>query len=920
MKKIIYITAMFLAAFVTSCVKDSLPIIEVGNSSVKINEAYSRGGTGYLSSGYDIDWVELYNDSDAPADVSGFMLYDKSDKAEFIIIPANTTIAAHGFLVVIVDVAGGFGLSSNGDMVYLEDKEGRQIDFIEFGAMQPEQAYARNPDGSDIFKIQTPTPNASNNGVVGQPSITNVTRTPQTPAPNGAVVISATVTAGEGTLQSVTLKWKLNSAAQTDIPMTASGDIYSATIPGQATGAAVEYDIVAKNSVGGETKFSGSYAVVDPSATDYTVLRLNEISGVGNDPEKFYELINTGTADIDLAGCKIYYNANGSNGGTLPTGDGSPTWEGCSNQTIQAGQLLSLVGRNTACSFTTGLTAGRILIIKLKDPNGNVIDSCIRAEDTGTYAFTDKSFSRIPDGTGAFYFTTPTPNAINGTSTSGLTLVPQTQTPVIDYTKLKINEVNGCSGEKWFEIYNTGTVAINLDGVKAYYDNASGYSLTWTGVATDNISGGGWFSTKGTNLNTGLSANNANVKLQLREPDGITVLDTYQKPAGFEATAAGYPQLRDKAHARIPNGTGDWYYLDNTVGTSGLTNGTSTTGYTKFGEENGTTTVDYTKLKINEVNGNDKYVEIYNSGTENIPLNGVKLQRNDGQSEWVGTAADAIPAGAYRLFLFNSHPTSLESNPAYVGWNVSSGISAGQILKVAIVDPSAEPVSVFIRGEALLPAWQSTAGVTSNSTDSYSRMSDGSWAYASPTPGTANGTKTTAIMSPGYLTDDAANYAKLILTEVSGNNKYVEIYNSGTTSISLTGVKLQRNDGQSEWVGTASDAIPAGAYRLFLFNSHPTSLESNPAYVGWNVGSGISSGQILKVAIVSPTGNAVSIFIRGDAPLPAWGSTSGVTQNSADTYSRMTNGTWAYADPTPGVDNGTAKSAIASPGYLTAQP
>ena len=165
---------------------------------------------------------------------------------------------------------------------------------------------------------------------------------------------------------------------------------------------------------------------------DYTKLKLNEISGVGGDDVKFYELINTGTEDINLAGCRIYYNANSSTGGKLPTGDGSLTWTGNTNHVIKAGELFSLIGRDNPSgtkpgSFTTGLTASRILIITLKDPKGNVIDKCIRAEDTGDYAFTDKSFSRIPDGSGPFYFSWPTPDALNGASAEGLTLVPDKQ-------------------------------------------------------------------------------------------------------------------------------------------------------------------------------------------------------------------------------------------------------------------------------------------------------------------------------------------------------------------------------------------------------------------------------------------------------------------------------------------------------------
>jgi hypothetical protein len=242
-------------------------------------------------------------------------------------------------------------------------------------------------------------------------------------------------------------------------------------------------------------RHDGPPEVVEPPVTsaDYTKLKLNEVSGVGADSEKFYELINTGAENIPLEGCKIYYNANGATGGTLPTGKGNLTWTGSAAQVAQAGKLFILLGRNTEGSFTTGLTAGRILIITLEDPAGNVIDQCVRAADTGEYAITDKSYSRIPDGTGDFYFTTPTLNATNGTSTSGLTKVP-VEPVVVPVTppsegspKLMILQANtygndngGAAGfaKSLVELYNNTDAAIDLTSGNYYLH--IGTNNAWT--------------------------------------------------------------------------------------------------------------------------------------------------------------------------------------------------------------------------------------------------------------------------------------------------------------------------------------------------------------------------------------------------------------------------------------------------------
>ena len=424
----------------------------------------------------------------------------------------------------------------------------------------------------------------------------------------------------------------------------------------------------------------------DTTTVDYTKLKLNEVSGVGNDNEKFYELKNIGDKDIPLYDCKIYYSANSATGGTLPAGKGNVTWTGLTSQTIEAGKLYSLIGRNTAGSFTTGLTASRILIITLEAPDGTELDKCTRTSDTGDYAFDDKSFARIPDGTGAFYFATPTPNVTNGAS-AGLTKLP-TDPPFITGFGRDVSSVTP-----------TDNVTVSATVTPSATSAISTVVIKWTlnGTAQSDIN-----MTKG-------SGNVYSAQILAKAVDSVVT----------------YKVLATNALSE--------------------TNSTTVENYTVVNAP-----VDYTKLVLNEISGNNKFVEIYNSGDVDIPMQGVKLQRNDGQSEWVGKASDSIPAKTYRLILFNSPSTGLTTNPAYTGWTVSSGISAGQILKVAIVDPVGIPVDVFIRGDVPLSGWGGSA--TQDNAHSYSRMSDGTWAYADPTPGAANGAKAAEIINPGYLT------------------------------------------------------------------------------------------------------------------------------------------------------------------------
>jgi hypothetical protein len=141
----------------------------VGAPSVVINEIFSRGADPEL------DWVEVYNNSDVEVNISGYKIYDSGGlsgpkpKMEF---PAGTILPAHGFYAIVVDDAAtaypagsNFGLSSNGEEIWLESSSGFVIDDVTFPAMtEATYSYGRKPDGSTTWFIFTErTKGTSNN-------------------------------------------------------------------------------------------------------------------------------------------------------------------------------------------------------------------------------------------------------------------------------------------------------------------------------------------------------------------------------------------------------------------------------------------------------------------------------------------------------------------------------------------------------------------------------------------------------------------------------------------------------------------------------------------------------------------------------------------------------------------------------------
>ena len=141
----------------------------------KINELYSRGDS------VNVDWIEIYNPSNSQMDIGGYKIYDSGGqtgakpKKEF---PIGTVIPANGLFVIAVDdtTVSGFGLSSNGETVWLEKANGTIIDSINFPALGIDTSYGRKPDGSDIWeKITPPTKGTTNSpgGITNLPLVMN---------------------------------------------------------------------------------------------------------------------------------------------------------------------------------------------------------------------------------------------------------------------------------------------------------------------------------------------------------------------------------------------------------------------------------------------------------------------------------------------------------------------------------------------------------------------------------------------------------------------------------------------------------------------------------------------------------------------------------------------------------------------------
>lgn len=136
--------------------------------------------------------------------------------------------------------------------------------------------------------------------------------------------------------------------------------------------------------------------------------------------------------------------------------------------------------------------------------------------------------------------------------------------------------------------------------------------------------------------------------------------------------------------------------------------------------------IPYENLVLNELNGHDKFIEIFNKGTEAVLLKGVYIQK-DGKSVWTAPENQSLAVGAYLLLYSINEKIKKPEHPEELFFE--GGLSAKKAVRVQLFSPSSVSLDDFnlVNFEKVAPA-------------SYSRWENGSgkWVYAAATPGAAN--------------------------------------------------------------------------------------------------------------------------------------------------------------------------------------
>ena len=315
--------------------------------------------------------------------------------------------------------------------------------------------------------------------------------------------------------------------------------------------------------------------------------------------------------------------------------------------------------------------------------------------------------------------------------------------------------------------------------------------------------------------------------------------------------------------------------------------------------EVGAVAIDYSVLRLNELNGNDKFIEIYNAGTDAINLNGVYIEK-DGAQNWLGDNTVKIDAGAY-LVLYSedvvaNHPEVPEALIFH------SGLSAKKNVRIQLFTPAGASIDDFnltaieLNGEAY--------GYASNQAPaSYSRNADGNWYYADATPGAVNvdGANIVLGLEGGDVppTPEQPDYTNIVLNELNGNDKFIEIYNKGNLDLSLEGMTIMKDDyvAGATWTADATVVVPAHGYVLLYSADVAIDHPEQPENLFFN--SGLSAKKTVRITLFMPDGSVRDEFTRGTTG--EWGLTISAVDGS---YARTPDGgDWKLAEATPGAAN-----------------
>lgn len=164
--------------------------------------------------------------------------------------------------------------------------------------------------------------------------------------------------------------------------------------------------------------------------------------------------------------------------------------------------------------------------------------------------------------------------------------------------------------------------------------------------------------------------------------------------------------------------------------------------------------------------------------------------------------------------------------------------------------------------------------------------------------------------------------AGIVLNELSGADKFIELYNTTDKEVSLEGVYLVKYDSSKDggksttWTGAAGMKIAAKGFVVLESSDLADPAEDgDPDYAYESANhvfkGGLSGKKNVFIELYNKDDEKLSEFKRGEEGA-GWNQVSGFNNDKKHSFSRVPDGTGAfvYADPTKGKANGAKVADI----------
>lgn len=277
-----------------------------------------------------------------------------------------------------------------------------------------------------------------------------------------------------------------------------------------------------------------------------------------------------------------------------------------------------------------------------------------------------------------------------------------------------------CSGGyDWVELYNATDNGISLSGYHLQDDKGSEEEYTFS--ADETIAAGGFYVITEDMFPFGISGNGETITLcdeAYAVIDQITVpaMDDYYTYARTDDGGNSWETVAGGTRGRSNSGTPDSIPGDNT------------------GEK--PSDVDYTGLKLNELNGNNKFIELYNASDAEIDISGVYFFKDD-EDKSALPEGTAIAAHGF-ITVWSEKADDIPSDALIFEF----GLSADKSVKIELLAPDGRSLDVFKNiSVSLGETWGEDDGkYNSKDKGSFARETDGTgdWYIMSATCGATN--------------------------------------------------------------------------------------------------------------------------------------------------------------------------------------